>query len=413
MLTNLNKAGLPECTVKGADVRGITHCIRIYETMCKPYRTAEITLLNKDNLATQLFQAIDGNDLGSGDEVVFTVMDSEGKTYSMTSYLTAIPDKQFNEKLRQETLTLVTATQAFYQDRVNMVQAAYKNIPITTAAQQIHSEFIKSPLKIIMPSIGMIATDKIGGYQIPNIKPFAAIRGILDRAVSGSVKTGSFIYFENAKSHVIGPLESIFQQMSPTVHLEQRETWGSDYRHMFGYDNAKNAIIQLKLYKKESNEGGGGKAAMAKYQAQSLVDIAARKVLVDATATAVSGIGGPVGMMARFFVRGGGVQNSQLMDQARNPQAVDPSIKAKQEQLFQAMVKDSINMLVKVGLQSGFSFTVGEGVNITIPTPRALNLETDRMTGKMLVADLMHEAFFDNREVQGTSVARLVAQPEN
>ena len=46
--------------------------------------------------------------------------------------------------------------------------------------------------------------------------------------------------------------------MGNQTDLIQKDTWGTDYRHVFGGADADKAIIASKLYKKEGPKQGGG-----------------------------------------------------------------------------------------------------------------------------------------------------------
>jgi hypothetical protein len=385
---NINKAAVTACTMNGTDVRILVHCIRIYETMCKPYITSEITLINENNLVNVL-------QLEVGDPVTFTIMDSQGKTYSGTQYITGMPEQITTEGPRTEMVTVVSAGIAYHKDRANMVQSSHLLEPITSSIQAIHSQYIGTPLKVLMPSLGMIAKKEIGSYIVSNDKPFKAIRDMAARATYGGVSTGATVYFENKFGHVLGPLEHIFATLSAQADLIH--TWGTNFKHMLGADNADNAIIAAKLYKKEEDQGptaGGAGVETSQY----LFDQFARTHLLEKAAT---------GLKRIFSVKNGGKQITHMMDLARNEASVDPSTKTNAEEAFLAKVKKQPNFLIKCTIEAGMKITVGLGVSVKfIPA----NGVSDSMDGMYLVADICHEVFTDNRVVNGTSTMRAVKQ---
>jgi hypothetical protein len=393
---NINKANVQECSIKGVNVRQLVHCIRVYETMCKPYITSEITLINENNFINVL-------QLKGGETVTFTILDSQGKTYSSTQYITGIPEQITSEGIRTEMVSITSASIAYHKDRANMVQSSHLLEPITSSISQIHSMYIGTPLQIILPSLGMIAKKEIGSYIVSNDKPFKAIRDLAARATYGAVPTGSTVYFENKYGHVLGPLQQIFANLDANIQADliQKDTWGSSWRHMLGGMNADHAIIAAKLYKKEEDPSkAGGTVAQATGTAQYLFDQFARTHVIDKVASGIGGL---------FGVKNGGMQITQFFDKARNEASVDPSTKTNAEQAFQSAVKESPNYLIKCTIEAGMKITVGLGVSVKFAPPDP-NMTSNPMDGTYLVADICHEVYTDNRVVNGTSTMRAVRQ---
>ena len=385
-----------DCSVNGMNATALVQSLKIYESMCKPYRTAEITFYNNRS-------QLNLTSLKWGDPVNFAIRNSKGETYIMESYFTASSDDLTYDTVTESMLTITTATVAYFKDQANRVQHSFKNIPATAAASQIHSQYIGTQLQVMSQSMGMIAQDSIGGYVVTNKSPFKAIREILNRAVYGSVKSGASLYFENKRGHVIAPAEQLVNQLSPGVNLEQRETIGDDPYHMFGAGNAENTILVSKLFTKDSGIG----------------DISATEAKVQQTAKTVFEQYGrhpferfekgnsSFGKSAlSLFSKFPGVSTIEHRSEARNPKQVDPSIKTLQELAYKAYIKNGTNFLVKTTIEGGMKLTCGEGVNVVLMAPMLEPYAS--IAGRLLVADLMHECYFDNREIQGTSTLRGV-----
>lgn len=364
--------------------------------MCKYYRTAEIVLINGDGQVNQLA-------LDVGDQVDFLVQDSRGQTYQMTSYVSAIPEMISTDKIRQSEVTVGTVTEAFLRDKASTVQSSHKNMPITTAAQMIHSMYIGTPLQIIEQSLGNIAQDQIGSHIVSGEKPATAIRNIIARANYASVNTGSTVYFENKFSHVIGPLEYFLTGSPIAAALVDRDTWGTDYRHMFGFDSAEGAILASKIYHKEGQASGAGDQAKTAAQSQTTIDQSKRFPVINDVKKVLNP------KFLRFIGgNGGGKILTTITDAARNPLSTDPAIKALSEAAFKANVKDGTNWLIKTTIESGFKpmLTAGNRFSVTLRAP--LTSQTGVYSGALLAADVMHECYFDNREVMGTTTLRGV-----
>ena len=97
-----------------------------------------------------------------------------------------------------------------------------------------------------------------------------------------------------------------------------------------------------------------------------------------------------------------------LTNSLKWPNATAPFTKIAAENAYQAKVKDGINYLVKTTIESGFedSFTAGNRVTARLMAPLVDPHNTLDVT--LLIADCMHEAYFDDRIVNGTTTIRGV-----
>lgn len=396
MILNVCKAGIRDCQVNNMDATSLVHSIKIYESMCKPYRTAEITFYNNRG-------QLNLTGLKWGDDVNFTIYNGRGEQYVMESYFTSSSDDLSYDTVRESMLTITTATLAYFRDQGNRVQASFKNTPATSAAQSVHSQYIGTPLQIMSPSVGMIAQDSIGGYVVTNKSPFTAIREILNRAVYGSVKTGSSLYFENKNGHVIAPAEQLINQLSPTVKLEQRESIGENPMDMFVGGAGENNILISKLFTKDG--GIGDISATEAKVAQSAKTVFEQYGRHPFERYEKGNSAFPKGNFA-LFSKFPGISTIEHRSEARNPKQVDPSIKTLQELAFKAYIKNGTNFLVKTTIEAGMKLTCGDGVEVVLMAP--LLDPYGSIAGRLLVADLMHECYFDNREISGTSTIRGV-----
>ena len=150
----------------------------------------------------------------------------------------------------------------------------------------------------------------------------------------------------------------------------------------------------------EALRGAGVKAASA---AINIIDQFARIPVMKQAKTMMNGA------LGQFTGKNGGIQTSGLTDKARNPLSVDPATKQTAEDAFKAKVKDSTNFLVKTTIEAGLDpyFTAGNRVNVTLLA--ALTNPYNLVQGVLLIADCMHETYFDNRKVSGTTTIRGVA----
>lgn len=400
------KCGLRACKIEGADVRRHIKSISIYETMCKPYITAKITVLDDNNIINTL-------QLRGGERVSFAIDAGFGRIYESIQYVLSVDGESTSENPRTSLYTITTATESYFNDKASMVQKSDVNITATQAASQIHSEYIgkDAPLNVLMHSLGMIAKSDIGGFITSNKKPFKAIEDIIERAGYGGLATGSTVYFRAANEYVIAPLEHLFKQMSAQETFIQSQTWGSHWTDTF---EAFNAIIdaQTVVEKDKSGRGGMNNIAAAAKGAVNLFDVAkGTEAIKQAGQIATDTLGGGLIGAAAQFAKGkwGGISNVLQMDSRRNEVATDQGMNAVKENMFQAQVKDSVNYYIRVPIQTGINVTVGKGVDAKLLPPSGdLNKVYNAVGGMMLVADVCHECFFDSRERQGTTIFRGV-----
>lgn len=395
MATPLCKVALLTCNYNGQDIRPITHCIRIYESMCKPYRTAEVILTNSKREANFLDSKV-------GDQIDFTIQNSWGGTYSLTSYVTALPDMFKTNSIHDDQVTIGTVTQAFMRNKGTTVQWSGKNMPITAAIAAIHGIHIGTPLQVLSTSRGMIATDQIGSYVASGDHPFKVIQDLCARCGYGGYGTGSTVYFEDKYGAVIAPLEQLITA-APDNQLIDSDTWGTHWQHIFGGADAEKAILASKIYHKDGQaSGGAGEQVKMSKVDQTVYDQKSKFPVINALQMGF-------GNLLQFAGRHGGLNLSMITDPARNNMSTDPATWAGPEANFKSQVRDGTNFLIRTTIESGFkdNFTAGKRVDVKLRAPMPGD-PRNVQEGPLLIADLMHEAYFDNRDVQGTSTLRGV-----
>ena len=339
-MTQPTKVALRACKVKGVDISKHTQAISVFETMCKPYITAKLTILDNNNIINNL-------QLRGGEKVSFAIDAGFGRIYESLQYVLSVDGESTPGNPRSATYTISTATEAYFNDKASMVQKSDVNITATKAAEQIHKEFISgdAPLNVLIHSLGMIAKSEIGGFITSNKKPFKAIEDIINRAGYGGMTTGSTVYFRAAKEYVIAPLEMLFRTMKAQEQFVQKQTWGSDWRDTFG---AFNAIIDARTVIEEGKSGRGGmnNIAAAAKGAMNLFDVTqGKEVLMQAGKAAQELLGGGLTDIAQKFCKGkwGGICNVLQMDTRRNPESTEQGRNSVNENMFQAQVKDSVS----------------------------------------------------------------------
>ena len=96
---NPGKVRLRSCTIKGARVDLLINCIRLYETMCKPYFTAQIMVIDNINMINNL-------ELKGGDKITFSFnAEATGQIVAQDQYILSIDGEEPSESLRASLLS--------------------------------------------------------------------------------------------------------------------------------------------------------------------------------------------------------------------------------------------------------------------------------------------------------------------
>ena len=391
---NVNKVAPVTVSVNGFDCKSIVHNIKVYETICKPYITAELTFNNNKGQLnyTQLQSGIS--------PVGFQILTGSGDTYSFSGIYTKAPDEFAAQNVGEGLVTIHAITTEYWNDKKNLVQKAAGRMTGTQAVRQIHNEYVNTTqIDILEESMGMMSMDSEGGYNVTNKSPFTAIREIGSRLVYGGSPASSTVHFRNRDSTVFGPAQALVRRLAPTVTVEQKETIGELGSNIFAEQGSKGAdsILASKIYKKEDAgdaiaavAAAGGTAAVSKY------DQYARFAQIGSTGSATNR----------------GITSSAIWNAARNTEATDPSSKTVAEFQYKAAWAQAKNYLIKISVDSGFKprVTVGNGIEAKMMAP--LVQYTTTISGLFLMADLMHDCYFDNREIMGTTTIRIVDPPK-
>ncbi len=384
--------------INGVDLRLHLNCVKIYESMCKQYVTSEFTIVDNNNVI---------NTLGlSGTEPVSFAFDGGGRVYESTHYITTIDGEESSDNLRSVIYKINAVGPSFYLDRANLVQRSDVNIPGSAVIQSIFGQYLggDAPLNIL-PSLGMIAKTDIGGFVTANKKPITAIMDIARKMTYGGYKTGSTMFFRNRDEYVIAPLEHIFATMGSQETFEQRATWGSEWEHIFTSTHAIISAATIIDKDKGTGRGGATSSAMASQGALNVFDIAKGMETMPPQFGIMAG-------KINKFIRGklGGIQNVLQMDSRRNEPSTEQSLNAIQENMFRARVKDGVQYLIKVPIQSGINVTVGRGLTAKLVPPAGDQKRgTSRLPSQFLAADLCHELYMDSRPMAGTTTVRCVS----
>lgn len=415
------KARVRSCFLKGVDLTQYTHCVRIYETLLKPYLTAHLTIIDNNNL-------IENMNIVGGEEcqVTFDAPPNNQVIYNATVYVLSLKGQQSPNNLKTQIYEIDFVGPQYFQDKGNLVQKGFGQQTGTAAIASIWGQFMTGGLNIPVPSIGMIGKQN-DPSTIDNKKPFAAIDQIKKMLTFGAYKTGTPLLYHDNKQPNLVPLEHLFATLSSQQLYIQKETWGANF-----FDNSiYNAIIaaQAQVDAADGEKSTGGRSSMmdiagALNQGQVVFDMFNGTISKFAQAAKVAGgqfSGSSVGSIAggiagNIFQLGagglGGAPNIQTTHSNRWDRGSAPDTKTMAERLYSAEARGGPQLQIKVPLQTGLFSTVGKGVTVQLIPPFGDltngNPFSSQMSGDWLVKDLVHEVYTDNREVQGTTAMQLM-----
>lgn len=383
---NICQASVTECTVNGLNCRSIVHNVKIFESVCKPYITAQITFNNNRG------QLNETRPLTGQSRVTVTLQDSTGATYPFDGIFTKAPDEFETHQTGEGFVTIHAITYDYWNDKRSLVTKGSIDEPGTALVQKIHNQYIQTPLRILEQSIGYLSRQEGGGYGVTSESPFTAIRTIGQKLKYGRSSAGATIYFREKNGHVFGPAQALVDQMGSVTEVRQSETIGHNRSNIWGSEGAKSILVS-KVFKKEEapdamavTASAGGTAGVNDYEMHG------RFAAIGALGSAVYGL----------------VSNA-MRSEAHQPKAIHESTKTVAEWNYKAAFARAPNYLIKISIEAGMKCTVGKGIKATMMAP--LSGQFNTVSGNFLIADLMHDCYFDNREITGTTTLRIVDPP--
>jgi hypothetical protein len=405
------------CFLNG-DITDYVHCVRIYESLCKPYLTVHLTLIDNDNLIENL-------GIRGGTRCDVGVQSPPNDyVYQATVFVLNMEGHQSTTNLKTQIYEIDLVGKAYFNDKANIVQKAYTEQG-TSVIQSIWGQYLQpggDALKIHRQSDGMLGKQEEKA-QTDHKKPFAAIDEIRQYLKFGGQSSPTVFFRDNVMAN-LAPLKDLFNQGSTFSYI-QKETWGETW---FDPDIYRGIIVaQAEIdqnFSGESSGGAGGTGAIAKAisQGQSVFDFfkGIPVKFTDAARMASgnfgSGIAGAGSMLSSAIgsIAGGlgGSPNIQYTNSNRWDRENAPDGKAMGEQSYAAEVKNGPQLKMKVPLQTGFFATVGKRVYAELLPPVGDyfkgNVNSYSMRGDWLVKDLVHELYTDQRDVKGTTTMQLI-----
>lgn len=353
--------------------------LRVFEDHCKFYFTGQLVIETEQNAHEYLL----GPTVPV--ELRFESPRTDGvatKTYSQKFKIFSYESKPLSggtDARMEHTIQLIS--QEYYNDRHNTVMQGFPLVPGTTAAQQIHNQYIQMEggLRVLIPSTGPIGSKDVP-HQARNVKPVKAIHDILDRCVWASHKTCAPVYFKDVNGYVMAPLQHLLEQGPVVENFIHILGAGADLRDvMEGYNN----VIHLRPMAPPGEASADSSSmVMGMLSAAQFFDIKSGSTL-NAKATSdqimslpfinkIPNMKARVQQMLAEASRGGfGSRNLfHIVDdamQALSIQKNGPGGYNKAQEAFLTALTYAQKYWVSVPMQTGLNVTCGQRVKVRFP----------------------------------------------
>jgi hypothetical protein len=397
--------GIPFIAFDGTNLQVNFHVkeFRIFEDICKFYFTGQLVIETMQNSYEGLIGptipvtiSFEAPRSDGGPTKVYT------ESFRIYSY-DSTPISGGTDARIEHTLQLIG--QEFYNDRHNTVMQGFKQIPGTSAAKQIHDQYINVRGSTrVLTSTGLIGSQEVP-HQALNVKPVKAIHDILDRVVYASEKTGAPVYFRNKPGYVMSPLKTLIETAAVTESF-QHILAPNLLDTMQGYNN----VIHMRPLAPPGEAQAQAASAIANLVAsKQFLDNKTGNIQTINAASASSYIKGPnaarIKEMLADSSRGGLFGGRNLFHiindfmQNRSIAKTGPGGYKQAEEAFLTALTYAQKYWVSVPLQTGVNVTCGDRIRVTfpIPNPNAGPNDKEKMknvTRTFFIPRLIHEIKF-------------------
>ncbi len=375
-------------SINGIDVTSYTNAIRIFETVCKPYITGQITLVDTNNL-------IENMKLQGGETVrgAFAAPPNDSPPYEFDTRILTIKGHPAPNSLKKAIYTIDIIGPLYFQDRGSLVQSAHKGQIGTSAIQQIFGQYLGGDsLKVLQESIGMLGDKQ--GFTVNNKKPLTAISDIAKQSLFPG-QSGNILMFRDRYNVNLAPLEYLMNNLSEQEHFIQKEVWGFE---MDPLDIYRAIIFAAADNSRAGGRGGMGEVAAVANQSQVTFDMHTSDLKITDAApisgglisNALNSVSGFLGLSPGGL---GGSPNVQVHNTQLQPAATAAFNKTMKEKMYSAQARGGPQLQWKVPLQTGINVTVGRGARVLLapPTDLPVDLNSIGTNGLYFVTDLAHE----------------------
>jgi hypothetical protein len=396
------EARLRQISINGLNLAPYIIEFSISESIFQPFRTAEMTFIDNNNIMKQL--KLQGN------EDIRIVFDTgSGKVYETKMKLVSPENGNYSNNLRYAGFKLNAVSESFFKNKTTTVQKSFKNITGTDAIKKINEEFKLGGTLNSTASKGYIGENE--PYIISNLNPFDAIHGIRTRLASDKYKTGAYTYFEDSNGNfILKPLEELFDTLQPQAKLTHKPTMGAKWNDMASqgsniigfqegasFNSGSRFDITDVLNARKSAKVSTFDTVQSKYSEGKTKDPNEAKKAGEYN--------------TRDTYTSTGPRSTTLIphDKRLEKNSVQAE-KSADEQRFIQEIKNGPSCTVQVMLDSGINCTVGKGVSAELAQPvgdMTTYSSGNPIGGNMLVVNLKHTIKMGSENPRATTVMEL------
>jgi hypothetical protein len=383
---NVTAARINTCVLKDTDILAITQTVTIHESICTPYLTGELIVLDNQNIIIDL--KIKGGELCN---IGFDAPLGK-RSYDVDTYVLDVKSSSAEDNMMLKIYTISVVTSEYFTDRGTLTPGNLTSVGMTgvALAQQIWSE-AGFKTRLIPPVTDNPLQDGENSLTITHQKPFTAVGQIRDIQVYPQYPTGNVLLYRNHKAVIHVPLQHIYETCSATEKFIQKETWGSDWRDMFVNDDSIRVIMDVKNVSRDIMLDPD--EFKPTDQKQRAFDIKKGKMAVN---------------IFQGLMKGSGV-NIPSTDSQKTSPSIDFTSIIEKTRWYAHCLKSRPQYLVKIPLNSGINITVGEGCELTFTPLHSSPNQLNKANGLYLITDLVHEVHRDLRKVLGTTTINALS----
>jgi len=379
------EARIRSVSLNGLDLSPYVYELSISESIFKPFRSAELIIIDNNNIAKQL--KLKGNE-----DIRIAFDAGSGKVYEAKMKVVSPEGANYSQNMRFQGFKLNAVSESFFRNKTSTVQKSFKNITGTDAIKKIHEEYKLGGSLNATASKGFIGENE--PYIVSNLNPFDAIQGIRTRINSEKYKTGAYAYFEDADGNfTLKPLEELFDTLQAQARLTHKPTMGENFKDMYAqgyniigfqegasFNSGTRFDITDVLNARKSAKVSTFDTVQAKYQEGKVKDPQEAKKAGYYNVNDNYGTQDPRSTTL--------IPHDKRLEK-NNVQAE----KSADEQRFIQEVKNGPAATIQVMLDSGINCTVGKGVNAKLAEPigdMSTMSSGNPLGGDMLVVNLKH-----------------------
>lgn len=442
------------------DLTSYCHCLRVYESVCKEYITAQMIFYDSDNIIENLniqagtpagfaFWSPPNNFLYSAGTMGPNFSNMTG-SYGTLAVL-KMKGEQAKDSLKYSIYTIDFIGSVWYQNMNTQVQYTGTGTG-TQLITNIWNQYLASAdanLNVLSSSIGQIGSPQ-QAHVTAGEKPITAIHNIMREMISvESSQLSNWLLFKNRSGVNLAQLPSLFATNNingPTgfqppqnnaqgqqEYFVQKEAWGagSSADGTGGVNDPfiYHAIIALQAEAREGTGSGGVSSGLnmagTTNTQQFVQDIASGNIVTQplqslGVGTTIGGIFSVLGSLVGLGAAAGAgasIIGNQITNSTIWPNATAPFTKTPGEAGYSGAVKGAAQLVMKVPLQTGINVTVGLGIYAYLLPGGVFSTAgsqiIDNLSGPWLVTDLVHELYTDQRQNACTTVLQLNQGPQS